>query len=249
MNDATHHPVVSRADWLVARQRHLVHEKEFTRMRDRLNDERRALPWVKVDTAYTFDTPDGQQVLGDLFGRNSQLFVYHFMLAPGQAEGCVGCSFLADQIEGAVVHLEHHDVSVVMVSRAPLDDIRRYQQRMGWDIRWVSSAGSPFNYDFGVSFTPEQVASGQVDYNYHTIQPWGEDAHGVSVFFKDDRGDIFHTYSSYARGAEDLLVANMMLDRTPKGRNEKTTDGQPMDWVHRHDAYEDAPKAKAPCCG
>lgn len=249
MNDATHHPVVSRADWLVARQRHLVHEKEFTRMRDRLNEERRALPWVKVDTAYAFDTPDGRQLLGDLFGRNSQLFVYHFMLAPAQAEGCVGCSFLADQIEGAVVHLEHHDVSVVMVSRAPLDDIRRYQQRMGWDIRWVSSAGSPFNYDFGVSFTPEQVASGQVDYNYHTIQPWGEDAHGVSVFFKDNRGDIFHTYSSYARGAEDLLVANMMLDRTPKGRNEKTTDGQPMDWVHRHDAYEDAPKAKAPCCG
>ena len=248
MNDIAHHPVVSREDWLAARQRHLVHEKEYTHMRDRLSEERRALPWVKVDQTYMFHTPEGDKSLADLFGTNSQLFVYHFMLAPGQAEGCPGCSYLADHLEGAVVHLEHHDVSVVMVSRAPLDDIRRYQQRMGWNIRWVSSAGSPFNHDFHVSFTPEEVASGAVEYNYHTIEPWGEDAHGLSVFYKDDRGDIFHTYSSYARGPEELLGAYMVLDMTPKGRNEASGDGAPMDWVRRHDAYDTEPKTAAHCC-
>jgi len=238
MNDLSHHPVVSREEWLTARQRHLEHEKEYTHIRDRLSEERRELPWVKVDQPYPFDTPEGRKTLADLFGTNSQLFVYHFMLAPGQSEGCPGCSYLADHLEGAVVHLEHHDVSVVMVSRAPLDDIRRYQRRMGWNIRWVSSSGSSFNYDYHVSFTPDQVASGAVDYNYRTIQPWGEDAHGVSVFYKDDRGDIFHTYSSYARGPEELLGTYMVLDMAPKGRNETSPDGQPMNWVRRHDAYD-----------
>jgi predicted dithiol-disulfide oxidoreductase (DUF899 family) len=248
MNDIARHPIVSRADWLVVRKRHLEHEKELTRMRDRLAEERRALPWVKLDKTYTFDTPQGPRLLADLFGTNSQLFVYHFMLPPGAAEGCPGCSFLADHLEGAVVHLEHHDVSVVMVSRASLDDIRRYQQRMGWNIRWVSSAGTDFNHDFHVSFTPEQVASGQVDYNYRLIEPWGEDAHGMSAFCKDERGDIFHTYSAYARGAETLLATYAVLDVMPKGRNETSANGQPMDWVRRHDRYDNEPQAKAHCC-
>jgi predicted dithiol-disulfide oxidoreductase (DUF899 family) len=181
-------------------------------MRDRLAEERRALPWVKLDKTYTFDTPQGPRLLADLFGTNSQLFVYHFMLPPGAAEGCPGCSFLADHLEGAVVHLEHHDVSVVMVSRASLDDIRRYQQRMGWNIRWVSSP------------------------------------HGMSAFCKDERGDIFHTYSAYARGAETLLATYAVLDVMPKGRNETSANGQPMDWVRRHDRYDNEPQAKAHCC-
>jgi len=243
------HTVVSRDEWIAARKRHLAHEKELTRMRDQLAAERRALPWVRVDKTYRFQTDDGERTLAELFGANSQLVVYHFMLAPGAEQGCVGCSFLADHLEGAVPHLEHHDVSVVLASRAPLADIHRYQARMGWRIRWVSAHGSDFNYDFHASFTPEQVASGQVDYNYQTIKPWGEDAHGISVFFKDDSGSVFHTYSSYGRGGDVLLGAYVVLDMTPRGRNETDTAGQTMSWVKRHDEYEAAPKPQASCCG
>lgn len=249
MDNVPAHPVASRADWLAARKRLLAHEKEFTRTRDRLAEERRALPWVKVDTDYTFDTPEGPKSLAALFGSSSQLFVYHFMLAPGDAEGCVGCSFLADHIAAARVHLEHHDVTVALVSRAPLDDIRRYQQRMGWDLCWVSSAGTTFNHDFGVEFTPEELASGEVDYNYGKIKPWGPDAHGISTFFRNAAGEVFHTYSSYARGNEDLLTTYMVLDLMPLGRNETSADGHPMDWVKRHDEYAETPKPAYACCG
>ena len=235
MDNVPAHPVASREDWLAARKRLLAHEKEFTRTRDRLAEERRALPWVKVDQPYTFDTPDGPKSLAELFGSNSQLFVYHFMLAPGDTEGCVGCSFMADHLEATRVHVEHHDVTVAMVSRAPLDDIRRYQQRMGWDLRWVSSAGSTFNHDFGVSFTEDEVASGEVAYNYGKIKPWGTEAHGLSAFYRDAQGQVFHTYSSYARGNEDLIATLMLLDLMPLGRNEAGPDGQPMFWVKRHD--------------
>ena len=249
MDNVPAHPVASRADWLAARKRLLAHEKEFTRTRDRLAEERRALPWVKVDTDYTFDTAEGPQSLAALFGSNSQLFVYHFMLGPGDAEGCPGCSFMADHLEATRVHLEHLRHVVVLASRAPLDDIRRYQQRMGWDLRWVSAAGSSFNRDFGVEFTPEEIASGEVDYNYGKIKPWGPDAHGLSVFFRDAQGGVFHTYSSYARGNEDLIATLMALDLTPLGRNEKGVDGQPMFWVKRHDEYTDTPKPAHTCCG
>lgn len=234
------HPVVSREEWLAARKRHLAHEKEYTRMRDRLSEERRNLPWVKVDAPYSFDTPSGPKTLAELFGPRSQLFVYHFMLAPGDAQGCAGCSFLADHLEPAVVHLMNHDVGVVMVSRAPLAEIQRYQRRMGWSIPWVSSQGSRFNHDFHVSFTPEQVASGHVDYNYADTTPWGEDAHGMSAFHRDEQGQVFHTYSSYARGGEALLGAYAVLDMMPKGRDETAADGAMLDWMRRHDEYDTA---------
>lgn len=245
--DLVGHAVVSRDEWIAARKRHLVHEKELTRMRDRLAEERRALPWVKVDKLYVFDTDDGQRTLADLFGINSQLLVYHFMLAPGDEQGCLGCSFLTDHIEGAVPHLEHHDVSVVLASRASLAEIHRYRDHMGWDVEWVSSGGSDFNYDFGVSFTPEQVASGQVTYNYKAITPWGEDAHGTSIFYKDAQGDIFHTYSTYGRGGEAFVGAYALLDMTPKGRAEGP--GKMGEWVKRHDEYEGAATPAHDCCG
>ena len=243
------HAVVSRDEWIAARKRHLLREKALTRMRDELSAERRALPWVRVEKPYTFHTLEGEKSLSDLFGANSQLVIYHFMLAPGQDEGCVGCSLLADHLEGAVVHLEHHDVSVSMVSRAPLADIQRYRARMGWEIPWVSSHGSEFNYDFNVAFTPEQVASGKVDYNYQAIKPWGEDAHGTSVFYKDADGHVFHTYSSYGRGGEAVLGTYAVLDMTPKGRNESGPGGDLVDWVKRHDSYDDAPQTARRCCG
>jgi predicted dithiol-disulfide oxidoreductase (DUF899 family) len=239
------HAVVSREEWIAARKRHLAHEKEYTRMRDQLSAERRTLPWVRIDKPYVFQTHAGERTLADLFGSHSQLVIYHFMLAPGQAEGCVGCSFLSDHLEPAAVHLEHHDVSVRLVSRAPLADIDRYRERMGWQLEWVSSHGSDFNYDFNVSFTPAQVAAGPVDYNYAQVPMWGEDAHGTSVFYKNERGEIFHTYSSYARGGEALLTTYAMLDMTPKGRNE---DGNMSGWLKRHDAYEAVPAATQHCC-
>jgi predicted dithiol-disulfide oxidoreductase (DUF899 family) len=248
MNPLQQHPVVSRDEWTAARKRHLAHEKELTQMHERLSAERRALPWVKVDEPYVFQTDEGERTLAQLFGTNSQLVVYHFMLAPGEPQGCIGCSFLTDQIEGGLVHLKHHDVSVVLVSRAPLPEIRRYQARMGWQVEWVSSNGSGFNYDFGVSFTPEQVKSGQVSYNYQTIEPWGEEAHGISVFYRSDAGEVFHTYSSYGRGGEAVMGAYALLDLTPKGRNEGP-GGNLGQWVKRHDEYEAEAKKTSSCCG
>lgn len=249
MDNQPAHPVVSRDDWLAARTALLATEKAFTRQKDALAEARRALPWVQVDRPYRFETVDGPRSLVDLFGPRSQLFVYHFMLGPDDAEGCVGCSFVADHLAPARVHLEHHDVSVVMVSRAPLDRLQRYRERMGWDLPWVSSAGSPFGRDFGVEFTPAEIASGRVTYNYRSDPPFGPDGSGASTFLRDADGRVFHTYSSYARGVEDLVSAYAVLDLMPLGRNEDDVGGHPMRWVRRHDAYDTAPKRTHACCG
>jgi predicted dithiol-disulfide oxidoreductase (DUF899 family) len=235
--------IVSRDEWLVERKAHLAREKELTRMRDRISAERRALPWVKVDKTYVFEGPDGGETLADLFGGRSQLIVYHFMFAPGWAEGCVGCSFLADHFDGADQHLRHHDVQLVVVSRAPYAEFQAFKKRMGWRFKWVSSHGSDFNYDYHVSFTPEELALGKVDYNYGPSDGY-EELHGTSVFAKDDAGTVFHTYSTYARGADLLVGAYNFLDLTPKGRNETTL----QDWVRHHDRYEPSPAAAASCC-
>ena len=231
------HKTVSRDEWLVARKALLAKEKEMTRARDRLSAERRALPWVKVGKPYVFEGPDGTETLAELFGGRSQLIVKHFMLAPGQKDGCVGCSFEVDHVEGALMHIEHHDVAYVAVARAPLAEIEAFRRRMGWRIRWVSSFGSDFNYDFNVSFTPDQIARGEGFYNYRLGDVPLEDLSGLSVFYKDGDGDIFHTYSAFGRGAEETLGAYMFLDLTPKGRNETGPNHDLTDWVRHHDRY------------
>jgi predicted dithiol-disulfide oxidoreductase (DUF899 family) len=239
-----HNPTVSRDEWLAARKALLAKEKEFTRMRDQLNAERRALPWVKVEKRYEFDGPDGRQSLGDLFAGRSQLIVKHFMLGPDWQEGCVGCSFEVDHIGGALVHLEHHDVSYVVVSRAPLAKIEAFKQRMGWRFKWVSSFDSDFNYDFHVSFTADEIARGEAYYNYELQKIGIDELSGRSVFYRDAAGDIFHTYSSFARGGEMFLGTYSFLDITPKGR-EETVNGNLTDWVRHHDRYDDQDAA---CC-
>ena len=228
------HAVVSRDDWLTARRDLLKAEKELTHSRDKVARERLALPWVRMEKEYLFDTPDGPRTLADLFDGRSQLLVQHFMFAPGWKEGCPSCSFMADHTDGMNEHLSHHDVTMIAVSRAPLAEIERYRNRMGWRFPWVSSHGSPFNYDFRVSFTPEDVASGHIDYNFGEWQETGGEWPGLSAFFKDEAGDVFHTYSTYGRGVEVMMGTYAMLDLMPKGRNE--VEG--MDWVRRHDRYE-----------
>ena len=232
------HPVVSRDEWLAARKQLLLKEKEFTRLRDQLSAQRRELPWVKVEKPYEFDTLDGRKTLSDLFDGRSQLVVKHFMFGPEWTDGCVGCSFEIDHIEGALVHLEHHDVSYVVVARAPLDKIEAYRRRMGWCVKWVSSYGSDFNYDFNVSFTPDQVAGGKAYYNYELRDVGIDELSGRSVFYRDTSGDIFHTYSSFARGGEMFLGSYAVLDIVPNGRNE-TINGNLTDWVRHHDRYDD----------
>jgi predicted dithiol-disulfide oxidoreductase (DUF899 family) len=237
------HKVVPYEDWLVARKRHLKNEKALTRMRDMVAAERRTLPWVKVEKRYVFDTTQGKKTLADLFGGNSQLIVQHFMWRHDLDQGCVGCSLHTDHAQGARPHLMHHDVSFVLVSRAPLEKLQAYRKRMGWETEWVSSLNSDFNFDYHVSFTKEQL-KGDVYYNYEEIS--GESAMdelpGLSVFIKDDAGQIYHTYSSYARGNEEAISAFYYLDLTPKGRNESET----MDWVKRHDEYDAT--VDASCC-
>jgi len=241
------HPVVSQEQWLAARKALLLKEKEFTHLRDKINAERLALPWVKVEKNYVFDTPQGRKNLSDLFDGRSQLIIYHFMLGPGWEAGCSGCSFLSDHIDGSLPHLEHHDVTWTAVSRAPLAEIEVYKKRMGWKFPWASASGTDFNYDYHVSFTKEDLATGKVTYNFAEMSVEAESAGtelpGLSAFYKDDSGDIFHTYSSYARGGEELIGTLMILDRAPKGRNEKST----MDFVRRHDEYEKKP-ALHDCC-
>jgi predicted dithiol-disulfide oxidoreductase (DUF899 family) len=230
--------IVSREEWLVARRALLVREKAATRLRDSINFDRLELPWVRVEQNYTFETSEGRKTLADLFAGRSQLLVYHFMLGPDWTAGCLGCSFLADHLDGALPHLEHHDVTLVAVSRAPLGKIDAYKARMGWHFPWVSSFGSDFNFDYHVSFTKEDLAKGSVDYNF--TQTESARAHdelpGLSAFFRDEEGTVFHTYSSYARGHEELIGTLMILDRAPKGRNESKT----MNFVRRHDEYETA---------
>ncbi|MBL6750688.1 MAG: thioredoxin family protein [Nevskia sp.] len=231
------HKVVSAEEWLVARKALLAGEKALTRARDEVSRQRRALPWLRVEKPYLFDGPGGRQTLAELFDGRSQLIVKHFMFGPGWQEGCVGCSFEVDHVEGALPHLEHHDVSYVAVSRAPLAEIEAFRRRMGWRFRWVSSYGSDFNYDFGVSFTPEALAAGEVTYNYAPCRPGIEELSGRSVFYRDADGGIFHTYSAYGRGNEELLGTYVLLDLTPKGRNETGPRHDLTDWVRHHDRY------------
>ncbi len=242
-----HNAIVSPQEWLTARQALLVREKEATRLRDKVNAERLALPWVKVEKAYVFDTSGGNKTLAELFEGRSQLMVYHFMLGPGWTAGCPGCSFLADHLDGALPHLQHHDVTMVAVSRAPLAEIAAYKTRMGWRFPWVSAFGGDFNTDFHVSFSPDELAAGNVFYNFRETQSAhaNDELPGLSAFYKDEAGEVFHTYSSYARGPEELIGALMILDRAPKGRNESTT----LDFVRRHDEYASAEPPHACCAG
>ncbi len=238
-----HPKVVSRDEWLGARKALLAKEKELTRYRDTVNAERRRLPMVKLEKEYVFDAPEGQRTLAKLFEGRRQLLVQHFMFGPGWEQGCPSCSFMADHTDGMNVHLAHRDVTVVAVSRAPLAEIEKFKKRMGWQFKWVSSFGSDFNHDFHVSFTPEEQAKGQVYYNYG-MQPFeSEELPGISVFYKDDAGNVFHTYSTYRRGVEVMMGTYNLLDLAPKGRQEDweeppgRSDGPLMHWVRHHDKY------------
>jgi len=229
--------IVSRTEWLDERKQYLLKEKEHTKARDALSEARRKLPWVKIDKEYVFDAPEGKVKLADLFAGRSQLVIKHFMLGPGWKEGCVGCSFETDHLEAALAHIENHDVSFVLVARAPLNEIESFKQRMGWRSRWVSSFKSDFNYDFHVSFTPEQVARGEVYYNYERRDYKIEELSGLSVFYRNENGEIFHTYSTFGRGAESVMSSYVLLDITPKGRNETGPNFNLTDWVRHHDRY------------
>jgi predicted dithiol-disulfide oxidoreductase (DUF899 family) len=233
------HTVVSRKQWLEARQALLKEEKEFTRLRDRLSQKRRELPWVRIDTDYEFDGPDGKESLADLFDRHSQLIVYHFMFDPEWSQGCKSCSLLADHYNPAVIHLAHRDVSMVTVSRAPIEKLLAFRKRMGWSFKWVSSFGNDFNRDFHVSFTTEETKSGLPIYNFGAQPFHVTEAPGMSVFFKDETGAIFHTYSTYARGLDIFIGAYNLLDIVPKGRDEEEIPI--MSWVRHHDRYDGRP--------
>jgi predicted dithiol-disulfide oxidoreductase (DUF899 family) len=235
------HRVVSRDEWVAERKTLLAHEKELTRFGDQIARERRALPWVRIDKTYTFDTRVGRRTLADLFDGRRQLLVQHFMLAPGWEQGCKNCSYMADHTDGATVHLAQRDVTFLAVSCAPLSEIECFRQRMGWKFPWVSSHGNDFNQDFHVSFTADEMANGNADYDFGGT-PAGVEMPGVSAFWKDDAGEVFHTYSTYGRGVEVMMHTYRLLDLTPKGRDE---DGRGMGWVRHHDRYEPAPAAQA----
>ncbi len=238
----TTHLVATQEDTLAARRELLIAEKEAVRTIEAIAERRRALPWVRVEKGYAFDSEAGTKRLDELFGEHSQLIVYHFMFGPGWKEGCLGCSFVSDHFDGANLHLAHHDVSLVAVSRAKLEEFSPFKRRMGWRFPWVSSHGSDFNYDFGVSFTAEQISAGPVLYNYQKTQEVMEEMQGLSVFTKDGSGQVYHTYSTYARGLDPLLGAHTLLDMTPKGRNEQGV----MNWVRHHDKYGVTDAARFP---
>ncbi len=235
-DELKNHSVVSPEDWLAARRELLRMEKKLTRLNDELSAMRRELPWVKVEKEYVFDTPEGKRTLAELFEGRSQLIVYHFMFGPGWTEGCDGCSFLSDHFDGPNLHLPHHDATLTVVSRAPLNEFLPFKKRMGWKFKWVSSYGSDFNYDFHASSSKDAIDSGRILYNFEEIDSTdaGEEHHGISVFYKNANGEILHTYSCYSRGVDILCGTHNLLDLTPKGRNENGT----MDWVRLHDQYE-----------
>jgi len=241
------HKIVSEAEWIAARKEYLAIEKKFTEARDELSRQRRELPWVKVDKPYVFEGPQGRETLADLFGGRSQLIVYHFMLGPDWEQGCPSCSFLSDHFDGAIVHLAQRDVTMLAVSRAPWSQIETFKKRMGWRFKWVSSFGNNFNRDYHVSFTKDELEQSKAYYNYALGQFPSEEAPGVSVFYKDAAGDIFHTYSAYARGLDILVGAYNLLDLVPKGRDEAALPWT-MAWVRHHDRYEDQPKHAESCC-
>jgi predicted dithiol-disulfide oxidoreductase (DUF899 family) len=229
--------IVSTDEWLAARKALLAKEKAHMRAGDALAVERRALPWLKIEKSYVFDTEHGRRTLAELFGGCRQLIVHHLMFAPEWEAGCPGCSFQAEHIDGPARHLGHHDVRIVAVSRAPLAKILAYRQRMQWQFEWVSSFGSDFNYDFHVSFTKEQIGEGRIDYNLGTLtgdpRYLSEELPGLSVFAVGQAGEVFLTYSTFARGLDMLLTADHYLDLTPEGRNEKAYP----EWPRRRDEY------------
>lgn len=243
--------VVTQEQWTAELEKHLRDEKEFTKAYDEIVSRRRQLPWVKVEKAYVFEGEQGKVSLSDLFNSNNQLVIQHFMFGPDDEEGCTGCSFTADHVDCARMHFEHNNLSFAAISRAPIEKLLRYKKRMGWSFNWVSSFENDFNYDFHVSFTKEEVAQGRGYYNFQMTQIDGEELPGISVFFKDGQGDIFHTFSSYGRGGELLIGAYNYLDLTPNGRNEMDENQNLMDWVRRHDQYEPAntgESEKQSCC-
>ena len=243
------HPVVTPERWIAERKKLLAREKELTHLRDQIAEQRRALPWVRIDKEYLFDTPVGKRTLAELFEGRSQLMVQHFMLGPGWEQGCPSCSFMADHTDGMQIHLEHRDITFVAVSRAPMAEIERFHQRMGWKFKWVSSNGNDFNYDFHVSFTPQDRVNGEVYYNFGMTKFPAEEAPGISLFYKNEVGEIFRTYSTFGRGVEVMMGTYNLLDLTPRGRDEEGLS-YGMEWVRHHDRYEPAPveKAAASCC-
>lgn len=234
----TQHKVVSESEWVAARKELLAAEKEFSRQRDALSAKRRELPWVKVEKKYVFDGPKGKESLSDLFRGKSQLIIYHFMFGPGWEQGCPSCSYLGDHFDGSLVHLNARDVAFSAISRAPFPQIEAFKKRMGWRFHWVSSNNNDFNYDYHVSFTKEEQAKGKVHYNFGMTAFPSEEGPGLSVFYKNAAGEIFHTYSTYARGLDILLGAYNFLDMTPKGRDEAGL-AHTMAWVRHHDRYDD----------
>ncbi|PWU00043.1 MAG: DUF899 domain-containing protein [Bacteroidetes bacterium] len=251
-----HNRIVSPAEWLNERENLLQREKALTRLRDQIAEERRALPWVLISKPYVFESKNGPVSLEDLFEGRSQLIVSHFMFGPDWEEGCVGCSFGADHVDGARIHLENHDVSYVAISKAPYSKIETFKKRMGWKFRWVSSFENDFNADFFVSWPKQEVENGKVFYNYKMQNVFREEMNGISVFYKDEDGLIYHTYSAFARGTEELAGTFIYLDLTPKGRNETGPGFNLTDWVKHHDKYESSHvnlfqangKADSSCC-
>ena len=239
------HTIVSREEWITARKAHMAREKELTQAREALSEARRDLPWVKVDKDYVFEGPNGKVTLAELFQGRPQLVVQHVMFAPEWEAACKSCSFWVDGFERMVPHLAARDTTMVAISRAPLAKLEAFKRRMGWTFDWFSSGGNDFNYDYGVSFTPEQIEAGKAKYNFGTTPLYGPELPGISVFYRDAAGDIFHTYSTYARGLDMMNAAYHYLDLTPLGRHEEGLP-YPMDWVRLRDQYQ--PEAKAGCC-
>jgi predicted dithiol-disulfide oxidoreductase (DUF899 family) len=234
---AVSHPVVAHDQWIKARKALLKKEKEFTKLRDELSEQRRDLPWEMVEKEYVFEGPDGRETLADLFDGKSQLVIWHFMFGPDWKAGCSHCSFWADSFNGNIVHLAARDTTMIAVSMAPLSKIEPFRKRMAWGFKWVSSGNTDFNYDYQAAAGPEEMKAGKVYYNYREIEPFSDQLHGVSVFHKDKNGDIFHTYSTYARGVDPLNAAYQFLDLTPNGRGEDMNSDHPSDWVRHHDKY------------
>ena len=244
---APDHKVVSKSEWLKARLDLLKKEKELTHLGDELASKRLELPWTRIEKNYVFEAPHGKMSLADLFGTRSQLATYHFMFGPDWTEGCPGCSYLMDHMNGAIEHLQARDVALVLVSRGPIEKLEAFKKRMGWRFLWVSSAGNDFNHDFGVSFSKDELASGAKSYNLDTTAPHGEENPGMSLFSKDAEGGLYHTYSTYGRGLEPMLGTYAVLDRAPKGRDEASLTS-PMSWVRHHDKYEPAMVELGSCC-
>ena len=234
--DLTKHKLVSPNEWLEARKKLLIQEKEFTRLRDQLSRQRRELPWVKTEKQYVFEGPNGKETLADLFEGRSQLVIYHFMYAPEWEEGCPSCSLWADNFNPIVIHLNHRDVTFAAISRAPLEKLNAFKERMGWSFKWVSSENNDFNYDYHVSF-PAGVPKEELEYNYSNLSFDTSDQPGVSVFYRDEKGNIYHTYSAYSRGIDILNTAYNYLDLVPRGRDEDELEFS-MDWLRYHDRYD-----------